>query len=373
MSKLSALMTLLAIKLMLILVLMLTVGCEQQTSEKKNYLKALADDSGQFALPAKENKINFPQAHSPHKAYRQEWWYLTANLTTQSGESLATQWTLFRRAVDNKHWYFGHAALADKSQHHSAYRNGREELGNIEMSSMPFQARIDDWQWQSTADFLPAKLSYGSTPHITKESKKLVDNWQVQLNLDAASHFFLQGEKGFSRKHHTLNIASHYYSQPFINVTGDVFWQGKWQKITGKAWLDREWGSKMLAPDQEGWDWFSLRLDQDTALMVYGIRSENQDYIYGSIMKNTGEIRTLTSDDIQLIPLKTKISADTATNNSVYPQAFSLTIAQEAIDLTVEIVNNKQIMRFGIEYFEGMVTFSGSHQGEGFLEMTGYQ
>jgi predicted secreted hydrolase len=30
-------------------------------------------------------------------------------------------------------------------------------------------------------------------------------------------------------------------------------------------------------------------------------------------------------------------------------------------------------MRFGIEYFEGMVTFTGSHQGRGFLEMTGYQ
>ena len=29
-------------------------------------------------------------------------------------------------------------------------------------------------------------------------------------------------------------------------------------------------------------------------------------------------------------------------------------------------------MRFGIEYFEGMVTFSGSHQGKGFVEMTGY-
>jgi len=361
-------------------------GCNKEVQQKSNPLKALADDSGQFALPSKGNKINFPSAHFPHKNYRQEWWYLTANLETQDGQALATQWTLFRRAVEDKHWYFAHAALANASQHHSEYRNGREELGHVEIIKQPFSATIDDWQWQSSQTFLPAQLSYGASTDAnsepshdlitdtTNKTDKKNQDWQVNLSLNSPSNnepfFFLQGEQGFSQKHHNLNIASHYYSQPFIDVSGEVYWQGKWQTVTGKAWFDREWGSQMLADDQQGWDWFSLRLDEDTALMVYGIRSKTRDFIYGSIMKNNGDIHTLSTEDISLLPL----SADSSSQNeSAYPQRFAIKIEKENIDLTVDVVNNKQIMRFGIEYFEGMVTFSGSHQGNGFLEMTGYQ
>jgi len=367
-------------------------GCSQEAPQKKNHLQSLADDSGQFEYPSKENVISFPQAHAQHKTFRQEWWYLTANLKTQDGQRLATQWTLFRRAVDNKHWYFGHAALADELQHESAFRNGREELGNVVITNQPFMAIIDDWQWRSSKGLFPAQLSYGSVAiNDNKKDKTVLEesalnepvfsdielnnhslrnqDWQVKLNLSAAPHFYLQGEKGYSQKHHALNVASHYYSQPFISVNGEVYWQGKWQKVTGKAWLDREWGSLMLAKDQQGWDWFSLRLNEETALMVYGIRSNKQDFVYGSIMKSNGEIQTLATEDIVLRPRATNSSA----GSSVYPQSFYLEVAKEDIKLIVDVVNNKQIMRFGIEYFEGMVKFSGSHQGEGFLEMTGYQ
>ena len=363
-------------------------SCSDDNSKKRDPLKGLADSSSQFEKPSINNVITFPAAHAPHKTYQQEWWYLTANLKTEDGQSLATQWTLFRRGVEQKHWYFAHAALADSKQHLSAFRNAREKLAHVTSNTQPFLAEIDDWRWQSSGDLLPAKLSYGSIVKgsIIKRStvKGSVENnsainvnpnqddipvedgyWHVNLNLNSEIPFFLQGEKGFSKKHHTLNIASHYYSQPFIDVSGEVYWQGKLQKVTGKAWLDREWGSQMLADDQEGWDWFSLRLNEDTALMVYRIRSDQQDYVYGSLMQSNGEIQTLSASEIKL--------TERSKTSSAYPQSFSIEIAKEGIKLDVNVVNNKQIMRFGIEYFEGMLTFSGSHEGDGFLEMTGYR
>ena len=349
---------------LLFIVSYLLCSCDNADSQKHNPLKALADSDDNYVLPSKNNVINFPDAHRPKKGYRQEWWYLTANLTTEDGQSLATQWTLFRRAVEDKHWYFAHAALADHHHHLSAYRDGREELGNVVMNAAPFSASIDDWQWSSEKSLLPAQLIYGANISATDLSEN-TDHWQAKLNLSDEQVFYLQGANGFSQKHHTLDIASHYYSQPFIKVSGEVFWQGRWQQVTGTAWLDREWGSRMLAPDQQGWDWFSLRLDNETALMVYRIRSEVSDYLYGSVMSTNGEIKTLSEVDIQLI----KVSD----NSSVYPQAFTIKIAEQNIDIRVEVVNTNQIMRFGIEYFEGMVTFSGSHKGTGFLEMTGYR
>lgn len=378
---------LLAILLCTLFSTLLTTGCSDESAKTHDPLKVLADDDGNFKRPSAEHVISFPEAHSPHKKYRQEWWYLTANLLTEDGQPLATQWTLFRRAVDTKHWYFAHAALADSNSHQSSYRNGRESLGNVMISSQPFNAEIDDWSWQSSSDFLPATLTYGSAVGaITNEKKAQQEqHWQVNLNLQSKlaitneQQFFLQGNNGFSKKHPSLDIASHYYSQPFIEVSGDVFWQGKWQKVTGNAWFDREWGSQMLAEDQQGWDWFSLRLSDNKALMVYRLRSDKKDFIYASIMTKDGKIRTLATDEVKII-VKDKLKSNGSgisdrrinSESSPYPAAFSLVIAKEEINLDVQVVNEKQIMRFGIEYFEGMVTFSGSHKGEGFLEMTGY-
>lgn len=368
-----------------LLLLLFACACSEHRNDVDNNsgqrspIKGLGDHSSIFEKPNPEHIIRFPQAHAPHKSYQQEWWYLTANLTTQNGESLATQWTLFRRAVEDNHWYFAHAALADSKQHQSAFRSAREDLGNLAISTTPFNARIDDWQWQSSQGLLPANLHYGnfvgirSGENLTEIEKEY---WQVNLNLrvneqlltKGNAHYFLQGKNGFSKKHRKLDIASHYYSQPFIDVTGKVFWQNKWQQVTGKAWFDREWGSQMLADDQQGWDWFSLRLNKNTALMVYRIRSNNSDYIYGSIMEIDGSIRTLSEKEIIL----KNTSREHLTTNLAYPDAFSITIASENINIKVNVINKKQIMDFGIEYFEGMVSFSGSHQGQGFLEMTGY-
>ena len=137
-----------------LLLLLFACACSEHRNDVDNNsgqrspIKGLGDHSSIFEKPNPEHIIRFPQAHAPHKSYQQEWWYLTANLTTQNGESLATQWTLFRRAVEDNHWYFAHAALADTKQHQSAFRSAREDLGNLAISTTPFNARIDDWQFR---------------------------------------------------------------------------------------------------------------------------------------------------------------------------------------------------------------------------------
>ena len=344
-------------------------GCSDNKPQNVEPLKLLAKKNGHFKQASSDYSIRFPQDHAPQKQYSQEWWYLTANLITEDGQQLASQWTLFRRAVEDKHWYFAHAALADTKRHSSAYRNGREELTNVMIKTTPFSAKIDDWQWLSSASLLPATLIYGSAVGAIEEKlNEHNQHWQANLSLTSPDGFFLQGDKGFSKKHGNANAASHYYSQPFIEVSGKVFWQGKWQKVTGMAWFDREWGSKMLANNQQGWDWFSLRLNKDTALMVFRVRANEKDYFYGSIMTRDGKIRTINADEISVV---SRLNVNSAID-SPYPQSFSLVIDKENINLEVGVVNEKQIMRFGIEYFEGMVTFTGSHNGEGFVEMTGY-
>lgn len=366
-------------KLILIVnIFILLSGCNQKdvhsnfysNSETKTHsvevLHRLADSNHQYARPSPQYEISFPLDHGPHKAFRHEWWYLTANLVTENGQDFSSQWTLFRTADNDKHWYFAHAALADEKSQQTGFRSGRQSFQNVVINNLPFQADIDDWSWLSTNDFLPAKLNYGEYINEDAKTKSAFDleKWQVMLNLQGENNFYLQGQQGLSKKHENIPIASHYYSQPFIDVIGKIYWQGKWQKVTGNAWFDREWGSQMLAPDQQGWDWFSLRLNHDLALMVYSIRSSNKNFVYGSLMHRNGAIETLTGKQIE-------ITTQLPTKNT-YPETFKITIMDQQIDINIKILNNKQIIRFGIEYFEGMVTFEGSHQGAGFVEMTGY-
>ncbi len=348
------------------------VDTQTTKSEVRNLspLHQLSKVDPAFTLPERGRVINWPRDHQIKPDFRHEWWYLTANLTSETGRTLALQWTLFRTGVVNRHhidstgqpnpafesWYFAHSALADIDSHYSAFREGRSELQTASVTADPFIASITDWKWTGeTADLLPATLSIGD------------NDWAARLQLThgANNQYFLQGDAGYSAKHPTKPIASHYYSQPFIEVSGQVQLDGKWQTVTGHAWFDREWGSQLLAPEQQGWDWFSLRLTDDLALMVYQLRSDTSPMLSGMLMWRDGRQQPLLDSDIQL--------AEIGQRTDLYPQQFQLTIPDHQIDLRVKTINKEQVMKFGIEYFEGMVDVSGSHQGSGFLEMTGYQ
>ena len=54
----------------------------------------------EFALPKPDTPILFPQDHAAHPAFRTEWWYLTANLASDDGQSYGAQWTLFRYGLE---------------------------------------------------------------------------------------------------------------------------------------------------------------------------------------------------------------------------------------------------------------------------------
>ncbi|WP_372880728.1 lipocalin-like domain-containing protein [Psychromonas sp.] len=360
---------LLLLAAIIIFCLLLIVFVAMKGPVNNNPLKSQFSDLQEYQQPSPDNIISFPQAHWPHKSFKHEWWYLTANLSAENGQRFATQWTLFRTSLNNRHWYFAHAALADNLVHLAEFREGREELGNVEIINFPFTAQIDDWIWLSSAQLLPAQLTYGTAQYaladgISTDLDVQLESWQVNLSLSSEQPFYLQGDKGFSKKHQNKNIASFYYSQPFITVQGTILWQGKWLNVSGNGWFDREWGSAMLAEEQLGWDWFSLRLNKDQALMIYRIRSLRDDFLYGSLMHSNGNIETFTNADIQLF--------GQASQSGDYPQRFTIQVDPIGINLTVNVLNKQQIMRFGIEYFEGMVTFSGSHSGDGFVEMTGY-
>jgi predicted secreted hydrolase len=320
-----------------------------------------------FALPDRATRLAFPSDHGPHPAFRIEWWYLTASLTGADGAAYGIQWTLFRTALeptDRPGWdsptlWMGHAALTTATAHHVAERLARGGIGQAGVTTAPFQAWIDDWDMTSLA-------APGDDPldHLRLVARGA--DFSYALDLQAAGPLVLHGDQGYSVKSEA-GQASHYYSQPFYQITGKVSPGGAPIAVTGQGWLDREWSSQPLTDAQQGWDWMALVFEDGTRLMGYRMRSATGDYTAASWIAAEGRIEALPNGALIMTPLR---QAQVAGRN--IPVDWQIDVISKGLSVQVSPLNDAAWMDTSVPYWEGPVFVTGSHSGRGYLEMTGY-
>ncbi len=319
----------------------------------------------EYAQVTEGRSLEFPADHGPHWGYRIEWWYLTANMTDAAGNPLGLQWTLFRQARApgatgpepgwaSRQIWMGHAALTTSETHVLSETFARGGTGQAGVETDPFHAFIDDWSMQSE-DASIDRL------HLTASG----DRFSYDVELVAEGPLVLQGEAGFSVKSEQ-GQASYYYSQPYYRLSGAVTLDGETRTVTGTAWLDREWSSQPLASDQTGWDWFSLTLADGTKLMAFRLNGANT-YTSGSWTPPGGPTRPLPNGAMRFTPL-----AESTVEGRQIPTRWRLEWPKEDLDVTVDALNPNAYMTTVFPYWEGPVTVAGSHEGVGYLEMTGY-
>jgi len=351
---------------------LLLIGCQEPPSSQpsqQSWSRTLTTESS-FQQASQHNQLGFPADHGEHANYGIEWWYLTATLEDQQGQQYGIQWTLFRRAFATgaaSGWqapqlYMAHVAVSDQQSHYFAQKYARGGIGQAGVTSSPFSAWIDHWQ-----------LSSGSTARYPLNLSAASDEFSYQLTLNNQLPPFLQGQQGFSRKHGS-GVGSHYYSEPFIQIAGTLEIAGKQVSVSGDAWLDHEWSSQFLSSEQLGWDWFALALDKDTRLMVFQLREQDGGHFrYARLMHSDGSQTEIAPQQVTLTPLTT---TRLGPEQRQLPETWQLTIPASprhaAIDLKVSMHHSNQWMATDFPYWEGMVKFSGSHNGRGYLEMTGY-
>ncbi|MGM0584591.1 MAG: lipocalin-like domain-containing protein [Pseudomonadota bacterium] len=325
----------------------------------------LGSEAGDYAPVTPGRAVAFPADHAPHPRHRIEWWYVTANLETPSGRPLGAQWTLFRQAVapdgPASGWHapqvwMAHAAVTTADRHLSAEKFARGGVGQAGAEIGPFRAWIDDWRLASlSAPFSPLRLQAAG------------DAFAYDLRLQAQGPLVLQGDDGYSRKSEGAQ-ASYYYSQPFFTVSGEVRLGDETLDVTGRAWLDREWSSQPLEPDQEGWDWFSLHLPGGEKLMLYRMRRKDGDHHHASSwIGPDGAVQTLGDGDVEMHPLETAQVA-----GREVPVAWEIAVPAKSMRIRTHPLNPRSWMDMAFPYWEGPVRFSGTHDGVGYLEMTGY-
>jgi predicted secreted hydrolase len=94
---------------------------------------------------------------------------------------------------------------------------------------------------------------------------------------------------------------------------------------------------------------------------------DGEPYLTGTWIDAEGQTQPLHADDIRLTPQDTaKVAGRTM------PVRWSIKIPGKHLDITLNALNPNAWMDLRIPYWEGPVQLSGSHAGQGYLEMTGY-
>ena len=322
----------------------------------------------------REAPVDLARDRGAHPDFRTEWWYVTGWLSDADGKPLGFQVTFFRSrpeldqanpsAFAPKQLLFAHAALADPAAGRLRHdqRAARAGFGLAQARVGETDVAIDDWTLRRDGD--GAYLAHVVAADFT-----------LDLRLTPTQPPLLEGDRGFSRKGPAPAQASAYYSEPQLAATGSINRDGRRLAVSGRAWLDHEWSSTLLAADAVGWDWLGINLDDSGALMAFRIRDGAGHTLWSeaSWRRADGSEQRFAAGAVAFRPQRRWRSPRTGAD---YPVAMAVALDGVTFTLTPLMDDQELDSRAttGAVYWEGAVTAErdGRIVGRGYLELTGY-
>lgn len=335
--------------------------------------------AGDFRPAVPGRPWSFPADHGKHPDFLTEWWYFTGNLISQDRRDWGFQLTFFRRSMvhtarpASSKWavrdvWPAHFALTNVHDRLFFHKEliSREGPGLVEAAADRLMLRVGKWKAEQEGDVITLKAE--------------ADTHGLDLTLTPQKPLALHGEHGYSRKGADPSQASYYYSFTRLKAEGTLTFQGETRRVEGLAWMDHEFGSSILTPDQAGWDWFSFQLDNGEDLMVFRLRRKDgkPGQHFGSLMDKEGNIVGLSGKEMRVSSSGAWKSPD---SGAVYPMRWRIEIPHLSLRLSVEpLIEAQEVIATrstGVTYWEGAASASGERagkplKGRGYIELTGY-
>lgn len=347
-----------------------------------------------------EKVFDFPVdhvLHQPHAIVKNtelfvEWLYWTGALKdAETGNMYGIQYTLFHlNILPGLIAYANHAAISDiyNSQHPFYGYTTPNDQANI--TSGIDSNKGTYWRYKDNQTTLIYWKNLDAWNIITQGnvSNNGRDVQNISLNLtmiNDKADYYLQTASGINEQGICLGIGSedmsgrsYYYSHPAMNTTGTLTIDRRKINVSGDSWFDHQWGG--FGKCYPAWDWFSLRLDNGSFVMLYNLRDPfmndipsqrgltyidhegNITWWHGKNAANMTATRWWRSDLIgSRYPLDWII--DTPVGKFALEPYFD--------DQTMDVAGSP------IKYWEGIMRVrsldhSGRQIGTGYFEMTGY-
>ncbi len=268
-------------------------------------------------------RFEFPRDHASHPEHRIEWWYCPGNVATASGRRFGYQVTFFRVGIDPapvnpSRWavrdiYMAHLAVSDPDGRRYRFDERLSRGGPGLSGAAVNRYRVWNDDWSAGLDEAGRHVLQAASPTAA-----------VQLTLDEGKGPAVNGIDGISQKGARPGNASHYYSMTRMPTRGTITVDGERFEVTGDSWMDHEFGTSFLEPEQQGWDWLSLQLDDNRELMLYQLRradGSRDPRSSGTLVDARGAVRHLTNADFTLTPTGVTFAAP---SGAVYPVGWAI-------------------------------------------------
>jgi predicted secreted hydrolase len=319
--------------------------------------------------------VSLPSDDSAHYWAQIEWWYYSGHLTDDSRRVYGFELTFFKRITHEDklpvlgvpaHWLrnvgmVSHFAITDLQRREFFYKRIHNLFRGWKADPNRFHVAIDGWcAFREKED------------HRLKAAMK---GYDIDLRLTPAKDPALHGERGVVEKGD--GQANYHYSYTNLGVRGALTVDGRSLAVTGKSWMDHEYGTIRIGRTVRGWDWFGIQLDDNSELMLYLIRNARNAVFrsYGTCVATDGRVRSLCHGDIQVEPKSFWYSEKTESN---YPVSWDVLVKPLNMRLRVSsLLDNQEVATRLIPYWEGIVSVEGSRgdrpvAGLGYAELVGY-
>ena len=340
-----------------------------------------------FRLALPGYRYEFPRDHFNHSDFQTEWWYYTGNLHTAQGRRFGFELTFFRQGIDRNAqppsvWdvrdvWMAHLALSDIDGGRFFHTERLNRAGAGIAGADLERASVWNGNWQA---------SWHLDPHApdgagSQKLQAVAERFSFDLSLRSAKPPVIHGTNGVSQKAEGPGRASHYISLTRLLSEGSITLDGTKFAVEGSSWMDHEFFTNRLEPNQSGWDWLSLQLDDGSEIMLFRLRRKDgttDPYSAGTYVDALGRASHLAVNDFSMAPGKTWVSPGTGAR---YPIEWTIRVFPLGLELALSTRLSQQDLtgqtRAAPNYWEGAIECSGTRKNRpmkaaGYLEMTGY-
>jgi predicted secreted hydrolase len=307
-------------------------------------------------------ELQFPSDHGPHFDCSHEWWYFTGLALDDSGRPLGFECTIFKNrfAAKNEFCYLGHVAVSDPGTQDYTYKET--------LTWPPVHGIAEGIPAISITDF-----SFDFSDNRTIFIRASSDNASLDLELTPRDSVLLHGRDGAIAMGDGL--PSYYYSFTDLSTSGIISFRGReYAIVAGRTWMDHQWGN--FTAFGVLWDWFSLRLDDGGALMLFHFRN-----IFGRTVRSNWTYRSASGDVTYgtVFHLQAHRTYEDAAGACTVPLDWTISIPDLHAEFTVLPLFDSQLFYSAMtpDYWEGLCRTAGSingapAQGSAYVELSGY-
>jgi predicted secreted hydrolase len=318
-------------------------------------------------------EIRFPDDEGQHydadPEVTMEWWYTIYHLTTPEGREFSIMATFFMPQLDMAYRPFNITDVDNDRMYPS------DEWGTLEAGEGPLDlVWTSDNPEEPVSTFAARRYANGDpVPFAYEQHLVYVDpadpsrSQSLHLTIDSLKSPYIVDGDGYV----TIGEAgeSWYYSLTHLEVSGELELDGEVFEVTGRGWLDHQWGPFMLHPLANTpitYEWMALHLDNGDEYMVSTL-FDRDDQI--NLTEGFGSVGWKTADCAQGITLDHTVERlgfwYHEGSGDWFSHSWRIVVPDTGLDVVVTPVIEDQTVPFFHTYFyEGRSLVTGTLDGE---------